>query len=149
MPDKSLEGQTFKVSNKIREIIKVAYDSFDGPETTEGYVRAKNILKDPMISLSLLKKINNFFRNADESSWSYRLTGGDKGKKFFAHLEEKIRRSEKSKRKTKSQVLDNQYKDKHTKDSVTVDTSKVVVPSVDTTNSLREEINRINKLINP
>ena len=75
MPDKSLEGQTFRVSDKVREVIKVAYDSFDGPETTEGYVRAKNILKDPMISLSLLKKINNFFRNVDELSWSYRLTG--------------------------------------------------------------------------
>jgi hypothetical protein len=149
MPDKSLGGQTFKVSDKIREVIKVAYDSFDGPETTEGYVRAKNILKDPIISLSLLKKINNFFRNADESSWSYRLTGGDEGKKFFTHLEEKTRSGEKSKRKTKSQVLDNQYKDKHNKGSVTVDTTKVVVPRVDTTSSLREEINRINKLINP
>lgn len=148
MPDKSLEGQTFRVSDKVREVIKVAYDSFDGPETTEGYVRAKNILKDPMISLSLLKKINNFFRNVDELSWSYRLTGGDKGKKFFAHLEEKIRSGEEAKRKIKSQVLDNQYRDVHTKDSVTVDTSKVVVPRVDTTNSLREEINRINKLIN-
>jgi hypothetical protein len=149
MPDKSLGGQMFKVSDKVREVIKVAYDSFDGPETTEGYVRAKNILKDPIISLSLLKKINNFFRNADESSWSYRLTGGNKGKKFFAHLEEKTRSGEKSKRKTKSQVLDNQYKDKHNKGSVTVDTTKVVVPRVDTTSSLREEINRINKLINP
>ena len=149
MPDKSLGDRTFRVSDRVREVIKVAYDSFDGPETTEGYVRAKNILKDPIISLSLLKKINNFFRNVDESSWSYRLTGGDEGKKFFAHLEEKTRSGEESKRKTKSQVLDNQYKDAHTKDSVTVDTSKVVVPSVDTTNSLREEINRINKLINP
>ena len=148
MPDKSLEGQTFKVSDKVREIIKVAYDSFDGPETTEGYVRAKNILKDPIISLSLLKKINNFFRTTDELSWSYRLTGGDVGRKFFAHLEEKTRSGEESKRKTKSQVLDNQYKDTHTKDSVTVDTSKVIVPRVDITNSLREEINRINKLIN-
>tara|TARA_R110002051_G_scaffold119992_1_gene193273 strand:- start:80 stop:529 length:450 start_codon:yes stop_codon:yes gene_type:complete len=148
MPDKSLGGQTFKVSDKVREVIKVAYDSFDGPETTEGYVRAKNILKDPIISLSLLKKINNFFRNADESSWSYRLTGGDKGKKFFAHLEEKTRSGEEANRKTKSQVLDNQYRDIHTKDSVTVDTTKVVVPRVDTGNSLREEINRINKLIN-
>jgi len=149
MPDKSLGDRTFRVSDRVREVIKVAYDSFDGPETTEGYVRAKNILKDPIISLSLLKKINNFFRNVDESSWPYRLTGGDEGKKFFAHLEEKTRSGEESKRKTKSQVLDNRYKDTHTKDSVTVDTSKVVVPSVDTTNSLREEINRINKLINP
>ena len=148
MSDKSLYDKTFKISDKVRKLIKVAYDSFDGPETTEGYKRAENILRDPIISLALLKKINNFFRNVDEESMSYRLTGGDEGKKYFAHLEEKTRSGEESKRKTKSQVLDNQYKDSHTKDGNNVDTTKVNVPKVDTTSSLREEIKRINKLIN-
>ena len=59
MPDVNLENNTFKCPNKLVNRIKSSLDNFNGPETTEGYVRAKNIVDDPIISLALLKKINN------------------------------------------------------------------------------------------
>ena len=148
MPDKSLNGRTFKVSDKVIEKIKLALDAFDGPRTTEGYERANNLIKDPIISLSLLKKINHFFRNADEKSWPYKLTGGDLGKKFFAILEDKVRDGENSSKKAKSRSgLENIYKDEHTKDGFGNPTH-VNVPGPPKVGELKEEIKRIKKLIN-
>lgn len=148
MPDKSLNGKTFKVSDKVIEKIKLALNAFDGPRTTEGYERANNIVKDPIISLALLKKINHFFRNADENSWPYKLTGGDLGKKFFSILEDKVRDGENSSKKSKSRSgLENIYKDKHTKDGLG-DPTYVNVPGPPKVGELKEEIKRIKKLIN-
>tara|TARA_R110001592_G_scaffold152414_2_gene379938 strand:+ start:4589 stop:5041 length:453 start_codon:yes stop_codon:yes gene_type:complete len=148
MPDKSLNDRTFKVSDKVIEKIKLALDSFDGSRTTEGYERANNMVKDPIISLSLLKKINHFFRNADEKSWSYKLTGGDLGKKFFSILEDKVRDGENSSKKAKSRSgMENIYKDKHTKTGLGNPTY-VNVPGPPKTSELKEEVKRIKKLIN-
>lgn len=148
MSDISLENKKFKVSDKVIEKIRLALNAFDGPRTTEGYERAKNLIADPIISLALLKKINNFFRNADEKKWPYKLTGGDFGKKFFSILEEKVRNGEETGRKAKSKVLSNIYKSEHTKDKHNANPTYVNVPKPDTAKGLREQIKRINKLIN-
>ena len=148
MPDISLENKKFKVSDKVIEKIKLALDAFDGPRTTEGYERAKNLVNDPIISFALLKKINNFFRNADEKKWPYKLTGGDFGKKVFSLLEEKVRDGEETGRKVKSKVLPNIYKDEHSKDKHNANPTHVSVPEPDKAKGLTEEIKRINKLIN-
>jgi len=148
MPDVSLENKSFKISQKVIEKIKLALNAFDGPRTTEGYERAKNLVNNPIISLALLKKINNFFRNADDKKWPYKLTGGDLGKIFFAHLEEKTRDGEESGRKVKSKVLPNIYKSEHTKDAHNANPTFVSVPEPDKAKGLREEVKRINKLIN-
>jgi hypothetical protein len=148
MPDKSLNGKTFKVSDKVIEKIKLSLNAFDGPRTTEGYERAKNIINDPIISLALLKKINHFFRNADKDSWSYKLTGGDLGKKFFSILEDKVRDGENSSKKARSRSgMENIYKDEHTKDGLGNPTY-VNVPGPPKVGELKEEIKRIKKLIN-
>ena len=148
MPDNSLKDKKFKVSDRVIEKIKLALDAFDGPRTTEGYERAKNLIISPIISLALLKKINNFFRNANEDSWSYKLTGGDLGKKFFSHIEGKTRDGENSSKKSKSRTgMENIYKDEHTKDGLGNPT-KVTVPSPTNTGELKEQIKRMNKLIN-
>jgi len=148
MSDISLRDKKFKVSDKVIEKIKLALNDFEGPRTTEGYERAKNLVSDPIISLALLKKINNFFRNADEEKWPYKLTGGDYGKKFFSILEDKVRDGEETGRKVKSNVLSNIYKSEHTKDAHNSNPTYVNVPEPDKAKGLREEVKRINKLIN-
>jgi|TARA_R110002020_G_scaffold377631_1_gene588713 hypothetical protein len=148
MSDISLRDKKFKVSDKVIEKIKLALNDFEGPRTTEGYERAKNLVNDPIISLALLKKINNFFRNADEEKWPYKLTGGDYGKKFFSILEDKVRDGQETGRKVKSNVLSNIYKSEHTKDVHNSNPTYVNVPEPDKAKGLREEVRKINKLIN-
>ena len=148
MPDKSLKDKSFKVSDKVIEKIKLALSEFNGDKTTEGYERAKNIVNDPIITLALLKKINHFFRNSDSESWSYKLTGGDLGKKFFSILEDKVRDGANSSKKAKSRSgMENIYKDTHTKDGLGNPTN-VNVPSPTNVEELKEEVKRIKKLIN-
>ena len=148
MPDKNLYDTTFKVPDKCVEHIKNALSQFHGSKTTEGYERAQNIVKNPEISLALLKKINNFFRNEEEGSPSYNLTGGDYGKKIFHKMEDQTRRSEKSSRKTKERGgMMNTHYDEHEKDG-NVNPMGVNVPEVDNVDTLTEQIKQINKLIN-
>ena len=148
MPDKSLNGKTFKVSDKVIEKIKLALNAFDGPRTTEGYERANNIVKDPIISLALLKKINHFFRNADEEGYPYKLTGGEYGKKVFYELEKQLRDGKSIGRKSKMDGgMMNTHYDEHEKDG-NANPTQVTIPTVDKANTLRESIKKINKLIN-
>lgn len=148
MPDKNLYDKTFKIPDKCVEYIKNAFTNFNGPKTTEGYERAKNILKTPNISFPLLKKINNFFRNEEEGTAPYNLTGGDYGKKIFQKMEDQIRRGEASSRKNKMRggMMNTHYKE-HEKDQ-NVNPMDVNVPKVENTPALSEQIKTIKKLIN-
>ena len=77
MPDIALKNKKFKVPNKCQDYIKKAYTNYSHlPETTEGYVRAQNILKDPIISLALLKKIVNYFKDARDNTPTYHFNWG-------------------------------------------------------------------------
>ena len=148
MPDKHLKGHQIKVPNKCVKHIKLAVQNFNGPKNTEGYERALNIIKNPVISMELLKKINNFFRNADEESHPYNLTGGDYGKKVFYELEKQLRDTASTGRKTKMDGgMMNTHYDEHEKDG-NANPTQVSVPKVDKANTLRESINKINRLIN-
>jgi len=148
MPDKSLKGHRIKIPDKCVKHIKVAVQNFNGPKTTEGYERALNIIKNPVISMELLKKINNFFRNEEEGTHPYNLTGGEYGKKVFHELEKQLRDSKSTGRKSKMDAgMMNTHYDEHEKDGNKNPTS-VKVPKVDSVETLRETIKRINKLIN-
>tara|TARA_R110002020_G_scaffold132027_1_gene295041 strand:- start:9902 stop:10351 length:450 start_codon:yes stop_codon:yes gene_type:complete len=148
MPDVNLENNTFKCPNKLVNRIKSSLDNFNGPETTEGYVRAKNIVDDPIISLALLKKINNFFRSNDENHPGYELTGGDFGKNTFAEMERQAREGEDRSRKTKMRGgFENTHKKPHERDD-NANATAVHVPKVDKANRLRESIDEIKRLIN-
>jgi len=148
MPDKHLKGHQIKVPNKCVKHIKIAVQDFNGPKNTEGYERAINIIKSPVISMELLKKINNFFRNEEEGTPSYNLTGGDYGKKVFYELEKQLRDTASTGRKTKMDGgMMNTHYDEHEKDG-NANPTQVSVPQVDKANTLRESINKINRLIN-
>lgn len=151
MPDKSLKGHQIKVPDKCVKHIKIAVQDFNGPKTTEGYERAINIVKSPVISMELLKKINNFFRNEEEGTPSYNLTGGDYGKKVFFELEKQLRDGKASSRKSKMNGgMMNTHYDEHEKDG-NKNPTQVSVPrpdSVDSMMTLSETIKRMNKLIN-
>tara|TARA_Y100000034_G_C6780603_1_gene348881 strand:+ start:29 stop:478 length:450 start_codon:yes stop_codon:yes gene_type:complete len=146
MPDKTLYDTTFKVPTKCVEHIQDALSSFNGEKTTEGYERAKNIVNNPHISLSLLKKINNFFRNEEEGTPSYTLTGGDYGKKIFQKMEDQARQGKASSRKNKMRggMMNTHYQE-HEKDG-NVNPMGVSVPEVDKANTLSEQIKQIKKL---
>ena len=58
MPDKHLKGHQIKVPNKCVKHIKLAVQNFNGPKNTEGYERAINIIKNPVINELNIKKIN-------------------------------------------------------------------------------------------
>jgi len=148
MSDKTLYDTTFKVPDKCISQIKKALGSFNGTKTTEGYERAKNMVANPHISLSLLKKINNFFRNEKEGTSSYNLTGGDYGKKIFKKMEDQARQGKASSRKNKMRggMMNTHYKN-HEKDG-NVNPTGVSVPEVDKANTLIEQIKQIKKLIN-
>jgi len=148
MPDKVLKGHQIKVPDKCVKHIKIAVHDFNGPKTTEGYERALNIIKNPVISMELLKKINNFFRNEEKGTAPYELTGGDYGKKVFNELEKQLRDGKSMGRKAKMNGgMMNTHYDEHEKDGNKNPTS-VKVPKVDSVETLRETIKRINKLIN-
>ena len=148
MPDKALKGEQIRVPDKCVKHIKVAVENFEGPKTTEGYQRAINIVKNPIISMELLKKINNFFRNEEKGTAPYELTGGDYGKKVFNELEKQLRDGKSMGRKAKMYGgMMNTHYDEHEKDGNKNPTS-VKVPKVDSVETLRETIKRINKLIN-
>ena len=145
MPDLNLKGRNFTVPQKCVKKIKIALNQFDGPKTTEGYQRAINIVKEPNISLELLKKINNFFRNEEEGTWPYKLTGGDYGKKIFQYIEDQNRRGVAATRKNKMRGgLSNTHYKEHEKTNFNPTKEDVPDPNVD----LREEINKINHIIN-
>jgi hypothetical protein len=138
MPDKALKGHTIKVPDKCVEKIKMSVQNFNGPKTTKGYERAINIIKNPFISMELLKKINNFFRNEEEGTAPYELTGGDYGKKIFNALEKQLRNS----KSVGKEIRDESGMDDESPTNVTV-------PDVDVkSEDLMESIKRINKLIN-
>lgn len=146
MPDLTLKHKKFQVPKKCVQVIKRNFDSFDGPKTTEGYNRAKNIIDNPTISFQLLKKINNFFRNVEKDSWPYKLTGGDYGMKVFKRMEDEARRKESSSRKNKMRgQMMNTHKKPHEKSGIDL-TKTDPVPKI-TKNELIEQIGRINKLI--
>lgn len=148
MPDKHLKGHQIRVPDKCVKHIKNSVQNFNGPKTTEGYERALNIIKNPVISMELLKKINNFFRNADKETDAYNLTGGDYGSKVFNELEKQLRDTSSTSRKTKMDGgMMNTHYDEHEKDGNSNPT-QVTVPKVDKVNTLRESIAKINKLIN-
>lgn len=145
MPDINLKGKEFRVPTKCVEKIKLALSKFTGPKTTEGYERAINIVKEPNISLELLKKINNFFRNVEEGSWPYKLTGGDYGKKIFSKMEEQTRSGEASSKKNKMRGgLANTHYKEHEKTGSNPTKVNVPNPNVD----LTEQIDKINHIIN-
>jgi hypothetical protein len=146
MPDKNLYGTTFKVPDKCVDNIRNAVSNFNGSETTKGFERAKNIIKNPNISLELLKKINNFFRNEEEGTVPYQLTGGDYGKKIFNNMEQQVRRSKESSRDSKmGGGMENTHLSPHEKNGLVVNQEEV--PDVRDIN-LSEQINKIKKLIN-
>jgi len=148
MSDKQLKGHQIKVPSKCVKHIKLGVQDFNGPKNTEGYERAINIIKNPVISMELLKKINNFFRNADEEGYPYKLTGGDYGKKVFYELEKQLRDSKSIGRKSKMDAgMMNTHYDEHEKDG-NRNPTQVTIPTVDKANTLRESIKKINKLIN-
>ena len=148
MPDINLENKTFNCPDKLVNRIKSSLDNFNGPETTEGYGRAKNIVNDPVISLALLKKINNFFRNNDKNHPGYELTGGDFGKSTFSEMERQTREGEDRGRKAKMRGgMEHTHKKPHERDD-NVNATKVSVPTVDKANRLRESIDEIKRLIN-
>ena len=151
MPDKVLKGHQIKVPDKCVKHIKIAVHDFNGPKTTEGYQRALNIIKNPVISMELLKKINNFFRNEEEGTHPYNLTGGDYGKKTFLELEKQLRDSKSSGRKSKmNSGMMNTHYDEHEKDG-NANPTQVSVPTPDNVKNmmtLSETIKRMNKLIN-
>ena len=76
MPEVGLKGRKFTVPSKCIKKMQGAVKKFNGPKTTEGYERAINIIKNPVISLELLKKINNFFRTVEKNTWPYHQTAG-------------------------------------------------------------------------
>ena len=148
MPDVNLENTTFTCPDKLVNRIKSSLNNFNGPETTEGYVRAQNIVDDPVISLALLKKINNFFRSNDKSHPGYELTGGDFGKNTFSEMERQTREGEDRGRKAKMRGgLEHTHKKPHERDD-NVNATAVHVPTVDKANRLRESIDEIKRLIN-
>ena len=112
MPDIALKNKKFKVPNKCQDYIKKAYKTYSKlPETTEGHVRAKNIIDNPIISLALLKKIVNYFKDARDNTPTYHLTGGDVGRELFPQLLKHARNSiEATKRNKKRGEMMNTYK---------------------------------------
>tara|TARA_R110002051_G_C8753107_1_gene500460 strand:- start:193 stop:642 length:450 start_codon:yes stop_codon:yes gene_type:complete len=148
MPDKELKGYPINVPDKCVNRIKLAVQDFNGPKNTEGYKRAINIIKNPVIRMGLLKKINNFFRNTKEGEPSYNLTGGDYCKKVFNELETQLRDGKSTGRKSKMDAgMTNTHYGEHEKDG-NANPTQVTVPAVDKANTLRESIKKINKLIN-
>jgi len=145
MPDLNLKGKNFKVPTKCVKKIKVAVNKFNGPKTTEGYQRALNIVKEPTISLELLKKINNFFRNEEVGTWPYHLTGGKYGKKIFQKMEDQTRSGASATKKNKMRGgLSNTHYKEHEKTNFNPTKEEVPNPNVD----LREQIDKIKHIIN-
>ena len=122
-----------------------AVKKFNGPKTTEGYERAINIIKNPVISLELLKKINNFFRTVEKNTWPYHLTGGEYGKKIFKKLEDQTRSGAAATRKNKMRGgLSNTHYKEHDKMNLMPTKEEIPNPNVD----LREQIEKIKHIIN-
>jgi hypothetical protein len=151
MPDIALKNKKFKVPNKCQEYIKKAYKTYSNlPDTTEGYVRAQNIIKDPIISLALLKKIVNYFKNAHDNTPTYHLTGGDVGKELFPQLLQHARNSIEGVRRNKKrgEMMNTYKKEGGTKD-MNANPTKVIVPSGNVTvKDLTEHTKRFKNIIN-
>lgn len=151
MPDIALKNRKFKVPNKCQDYIKKAYTNYSHlPDTTEGYVRAKNIIEDPIISLALLKKIVNYFKDARDNTPTYHLTGGDIGKKLFPRLLQHARNSKESSRRNKKrgEMMNTYKKEGGTKD-MNANPTQVNVPTGRfTIKDLTEETKRFKNIIN-
>ena len=151
MPDIALKNKKFKVPNKCQNYIKNAYKTYSNlPDTTEGYVRAKNIIDNPIISLALLKKIVNYFKDARDNTPTYHLTGGNVGKELFPKLLKHARNSIEGVRRNKKRGdMMNTYKKEGGSRDMNVNPTKVTVPTGNiTVKELTEETKKIKNIIN-
>tara|TARA_R110001583_G_scaffold78667_1_gene213009 strand:- start:3678 stop:4139 length:462 start_codon:yes stop_codon:yes gene_type:complete len=151
MPDIALKNTKFKVPNKCQDYIKNAYKTYSNlPDTTEGYVRARNIIDNPIISLSLLKKIVNYFSDARDNTPTYHLTGGDVGKELFPQLLQHARTGlEGTRRNKKRGEMMNTYKKEGGTKDMNSNPTKVASPKGSmTVKELTEETKRFKNIIN-
>ena len=73
-----LKGRKFPLPDGIKGHIRKIVDSFQGDRNTAGFKRLENLLENPSVSYSEMKRIKNFFDNyqGDPTDLEYQLNGG-------------------------------------------------------------------------
>ena len=73
-----LRGRKFPLPDGIKGHIRKIVDNFQGDRNTEGFKRLENLLENPSVSYSEMKRIKNFFDNyqGEPTDLEYQLNGG-------------------------------------------------------------------------
>ena len=134
MPNKDLKNRTWVVPKNIIFNISNILKNYRGNTDELGVKRAKNIIENPNISYSEMKRLKNFFDNANDNTFEYNVIGGKTMKDWVNNSLKTSRDTIYNEKKTRMMTgEENQFIKTHEKD-------KIVHPK----NDKRNPITKIN-----
>jgi hypothetical protein len=122
------------------------FGSTDGDTNTEGYKRNQELRQKKQITYQQIKRVKNWFDGygGNKEDAPFILNGGDRMKNWCDEVLRVWRGDTKSSKKLKADSgMQNQFLSSHEKNSFNLNDKHTT-----TVDSLKEEINKINKLIN-
>jgi hypothetical protein len=151
--NKELYGRKVSLPENIITYLEQCFNAASSAnETTEGYKRNKELRDTKEVTYQQLKRMKNFFDNfnGNQNDLSYVLNGGDYVKTWVNDTLKSMRNDIELSKKTKSEVLPNQYIKQHEKGDLRnmhrpSKSHKSSIEKYDT--AITENLKRINDLI--
>ena len=148
--NKDLYNRKAKLPDTLVNHLNKSFEMVEADSNVEGFNRNKELRDNPIVTYQQIKRIKNWFDsyNGNKEDAPFILNGGDRMNVWCDEVLNVWRNSTEGGKEIKKDTgMMNQYNDPHAKDNLniadkhssTVDNLKV--------ESLKEEINKINKLI--
>lgn len=160
MANSNLEGKYFNPTDEVLNQIEKALMKYDIESRSNGFARAKDIIKNKRISYEQMKRIKNYFDNyeGDGTDIEFKLNGGNTMKKWNSEALSTGRDVIHKEKKARMDAgEENQFIDTHEKDKDNADPTRVRMAKIHKGSKLRnimandtiyEEIESIKYLIN-
>lgn len=140
MANSNLEGRYFTPSDKVLAKIERALIKYDVESRSNGFARAKAILKNKRISYEQMKRIKNYFDTyeGDGTDIEFKLNGGNTMKQWNQEALSTGRDViEKEKKARMDAGEENQFIDTHEKDRDNADPTRVRMAKIHKGSKLR------------
>lgn len=134
------------IPDSLVKYLTDCFESTKGDTNTEGYKRNQELRQKKQITYQQLKRVKNWFDGygGNKEDAPFILNGGDRMKNWCDEVLRVWRGDTKTSKELKSDSgMQNQYLSSHEKNSFNLNDKHTT-----TVDSLKEEINKINKLIN-
>jgi hypothetical protein len=143
--NKNLYDRKAKLPDSLIKHLNKCFNSVTANSNDEGYDRNRKLVSDKIATYQQIKRIKNWFDSysGNKKDSSFILNGGDRMKKWCEEVLRVWRSNDKNSKETKSDAgMENQFLDNHEKNSFNLNDKHTK-----TTDNLKEDVDRINKLI--